>query len=303
MNISEENVKRVDWQGILAFVMVTIALTWPAEIMAYLKGVRFGGTSAQADQAGAFLLIAVTVVPAFSAWIVRATATKEGFATAGLRMCRWQYYALTWIAVPWIYLVIYGLSLALGFAHFNAAFAQFTPAQISWTLAASLSIFIIPALLPAFGSQFGWTGFVLPKLLPLGRWPAAIGYGLLWGVSLLPLAAVGYLYSGHPAGYVLIVLFTCALAMIEAALRIRAGSLYLSIFFAAAFSSQAHGIAPVAVLVTQPLLGGIAGVVGIVVLAAIGAWLLATTPQAAIDAVLALPAKSRARRTGRSRSA
>ncbi|HXP92551.1 MAG TPA: hypothetical protein VN905_03715 [Candidatus Binatia bacterium] len=302
MKISEENAKRVDWQGILAFVMLTIALTWPAEIMAYLKGVRFGGTSA-ADQSSAFLLIAVTVVPAFSAWIVRATATKEGFATAGLRMGRWQYFALTWIAVPWIYLVIYGSSLALGLARFNPAFAQFAPAQISWTLAASLSLFIVPALVPAFGSQFGWTGFVLPKLLPLGRWPAAIGYGLLWGATLLPLAALGYLYAGYPAGYVLIVLFTCALGMVEAALRIRAGSLYLSIFFAAAFSSQAHGIAPVAVFVTQPLLGGIAGIVGIVVLAAIGAWLLATTPQAAIDAILAQPAKSRAKRTGRSRSA
>lgn len=306
MKLSEEKIKSVDWAGILAFVLLTVVLTWPAEIMAYLRGVRFDSVSAQVDHTAEFMLIAVTIIPAFAAWIVRATATKEGFSTAGLRFGAWQYYALVWIAVPWIYVAVYGLSVALGVAHYNPAFVKFAPAQVSWGLMASLSLFIIPGLIPAFGAQFGWTGFVLPKLLPLGLWPATIGYGLVWGLWQLPLAAAGYIYSRHPAGFILIVLFTCVLATIEAALRIRSGSLFLSIFFEASFATQARGIVPLIVFVTQPLLGGAAGLIGIVVLAAVGAWLLATTPQAAVDAILAqqrdAPARIRAKRIARSRS-
>jgi uncharacterized protein len=295
---------RVDRQGILAFVLLVLVLTWPAEIMALLKGVRFDSGSVTVDQTAAFLLIAVNIIPAFAAWIVRATATKEGFATAGLRVGPWQYYVLSWLAVPWIYVLVYGLSLALGVGHVNPGFARLSPLQISWALAASLSIFLLPGLIPAFGLQFGWTGFMLPKLLPLGLWPATVGYGLMWGVWQLPLAVAGYIYSGRPLGFVLIVLFTCALAMIEGALRIRSGSLFLSTFFEAVFSTQARGVVPIFVIVLQPLFGGIAGVTGIVVLGAIGAWLLATTPQAAVDAVLAPPAPARnpAKRSERSRS-
>jgi hypothetical protein len=320
MNLSPENVKRVDWQGTLAFVLLTLVLTWPAEIMAYLRGARFDAGSVGSDQTAEFLLIAVTVIPAFAAWIVRATATKEGFASAGLRFGPWQYYALTWIAIPWIYVVVYALSAAFGLGHFDPTFsvvasrlaqsggatAAGVQTYLTLTLGLSLSVYILPALIPAFGAQFGWTGFVLPKLLPLGIWPATIGYGLLWGIWQLPLAAAGYIYGGRPAGFVLIILFTCSLAMIEAALRIRADSIFLSMFFEAAFSTQARGVAPLLVFVTQPLLGGIAGLTGIVVLAAIGAWLIATTPQAAVDAILEQqregPAKTRAKRIARSRS-
>lgn len=307
---------RTDRQGLLAFLALTVALTWPAEIMAIVKGVRFD--SAATLQTANFLLIAVTVMPAFAAWIVRSTVTKEGFASAGIRFGPWQYYVLTWIAVPWIYVVVFGLSAALGFGRFDpslAAIAARLPADaapgmaqtyVELTLGLSLSISILPSLIPAFGAQFGWTGFVLPKLLPLGLWPAALGCGLLWGLWELPLAFAGYLYGGRPIGFVLLILFIGALAVIESALRVRANSLILSTFFEAAFSTQARGIAPLFVLLTQPLLGGIAGIVGIAILAAIGAWLIQTTPQSAVDAVLAPPAaapvKTRGERSARSRS-
>jgi hypothetical protein len=311
-------VARVDWLGIFAFVFLTVMLTWPAEIMALVRGVRFTGISLQADLTAQLLLFAVSVMPAFAAWLVRSTGTKEGYATAGLRMGPWQYYALVWIAVPWLYIVIYGLTAVFGYGHFDPTLGALTSRLASGgapagatvanylvlTVLLSLSVYIIPALVPAFGAQFGWTGYVLVKLLPLGRWPACAGYGLLWGLWQIPLAAAGYLYLGRPAGYVLIVLFTCAIGLVAAGLRIRADSIFVSTFFEAAFVTQARGVAPLVVFVAQPLLGGISGVVGIAVLAATGAWLIATTPQAAIDKILAdaaLPVPKRKPRAKRGR--
>jgi membrane protease YdiL (CAAX protease family) len=31
-----------------------------------------------------------------------------------------------------------------------------------------------------FGEEFGWRGYLLPKLMPLGRWKAYVLVGIIW---------------------------------------------------------------------------------------------------------------------------
>jgi membrane protease YdiL (CAAX protease family) len=50
----------------------------------------------------------------------------------------------------------------------------------------------------AFGEEFGWRGYLLPKLLPLGEVKAALIVGLIWGPWHLPMLIVGLNYPGQP---------------------------------------------------------------------------------------------------------
>lgn len=52
---------------------------------------------------------------------------------------------------------------------------------------ASLTIANVPMILAGLGEEFGWRGYLWPKLLPLGVWPAFIIIGLVWWASHLPL--------------------------------------------------------------------------------------------------------------------
>jgi len=62
----------------------------------------------------------------------------------------------------------------------------------------------------AFGEEFGWRGYLLPKLLPLGEVKAALIVGLIWGPWHLPLLIVGLNYPGQPIIAVLAVFLLSA---------------------------------------------------------------------------------------------
>ena len=54
----------------------------------------------------------------------------------------------------------------------------------------------LPYLVLAVGAELGWRGWLLPHLLPLGRVPAIVVSGIIWGLSYSPLIYLGYLYHG-----------------------------------------------------------------------------------------------------------
>src|SRR5207247_5450223 len=83
----------------------------------------------------------------------------------------------------------------------------------------SLSISI--NIIFTFGEEFGWRGYLLPRLAPLGGVPAAMITGIIWGLWHTPLIVLdSYNYLGHPyLGVAMTVLFTVALGMILAWLR------------------------------------------------------------------------------------
>ena len=139
----------------------------------------------------------------------------------------------------------------------------------------------VPSALILFGEEFGWTGYLLPKLIPLGRWRAALLYGAIWGAWHAPIIVAGYNYPGYPvAGVAMMILFTSAIALLQAGLWLRSGSVLLTSFVHAGINSQARGIWPLVVVGVHPLLGGATGLIGIAVLALAGAAVLRTAPRA-----------------------
>ena len=279
-----------------AYLAFAFGLAWSAEGIALARGVRFKSLTLGATA----LLACVMFTPGIAAFIVRRFITHEGFATAGLRRGPWRPYLIVWIGVPLLVVGVYALTLLFGLGRFDPTLTQLStrieeaargqtlprlpsmPVLAAAMLAQGLTFGVLITSVFTFGEEFGWTGFLLVHLLPLGRWRAALVYGGIWGLWHAPIIAGGYNYPEYPVlGPVMMCLLTMAFALTQTALRLRYQSVLLTSFFHASINCQGLGVLPMFLVGVSPVLGGITGLVGILVFLALGAWLLARTPQPA----------------------
>jgi hypothetical protein len=284
----------VEWRAVGVYVALAFGLAWTAEGIALARGARFSSLTIGTT----VLLASIMFTPAVAAFIVRRFVTREGFATAGLRRGPWRPYLAVWIGVPILVAAICALTIAVGWGRFDPTLSTLTarieefargqpvpklpPPQVlaAAMFAQSLILGVLITSLFTFGEEFGWTGYLLVRLLPLGRWRAAVIYGGIWGLWHAPIIAGGYNYPGHPIlGPVMMCALTIAFALTQTALRLRYGSVLLTSFFHSAINTQGPGVLPMLVVGVSPVLGGVTGVVGIVTFMALGVWLLARTPE------------------------
>lgn len=93
-----------------------------------------------------------------------------------------------------------------------AGFVPFYPMTM-FLLGMVLCIAAGPTLyaLAVLATEYGWRGYLLPRLMPLGRWRAYIISGLLWGLSVAPFA-VRKANNQHIARILVILVFTIVLS-------------------------------------------------------------------------------------------
>lgn len=94
-----------------------------------------------------------------------------------------------------------------------------------------LSVLIIALFLnivPALGEEIGWRGWLLPKLLRFGPWPAILISGVVWGLWHAPVILLGYNYPGTPGWLALAAMvgFSTIMGGIFGWLRLRGGSVW-----------------------------------------------------------------------------
>ena len=284
----------VQWRGVLAYLALAFGLAWTVEFVALARGVRFTSLTLKTTA----LLASVMFTPAIAAYIVRRFITREGFTTAGLRRGPWRPYFVVWIGVPLLVVAIYAVTVLLGLGRFDPTLSQLTarmeemargrpipqlpppPVLSAVMFAQSLTLGVLITSVFTFGEEFGWTGYLLVHLLPLGRWRAALIYGAIWGLWHAPVIAGGYNYPGYPViGVMMMCALTTVFALSQTALRLRSDSVWLTSFFHAGINTHGPGILSMFVIGASPVLGGVTGIVGIVAFGALGAWLLARTPE------------------------
>jgi uncharacterized protein len=287
----------IDWMGITLFIILTFGISWAIWLGLGALGVPF--------------IIRVSIGmfgPAIAATLVR-LFRHEGFADAGLRLAAHgrngivRIYIAAYVLPPILIAAGIGLALLTGVQHWAfsdnlhtsalALTAQlqnmgqslpsgFTADQLALIsfLAQTVLAFTLAILINmifTFGEEFGWRGYLLPRLSPLGGIQAAIITGVVWGLCHAPLIILnGYNYPGHPwSGVVMMVVFTVALSMIFAWLRFRSGSVWPSTLAHAAFNAQA-GFAIVFLSQADSLLRAPIGVIGLIPTIAFAIWLAAT---------------------------
>ncbi len=286
--------KKIDTRRILIFLAFAFGIAWVAGLIIYLTGGLTNGPQIVPGISLALVLLATVYMgaPALGNIFTR-LITREGWKDMGLRphfKKSWPYWLAGWFLPA-------GMTL-IGAAVFFMLFPQYFDAGLSLVkqqIAASptlsslspwmvviiqlvAGVLIAPILnsFATFGEEFGWRGYLLPKLMPLGGRKAMLLIGIIWGVWHWPVIFMGYEYGfkypGYPwAGPLLFIWITLGFGTFLGWLTLRSHSIWPAVIGHAAI----NGIAAAAIVATtgQPntLLGplpvGIIGSLGYAVLA------------------------------------
>ena len=111
--------------------------------------------------------------------------------------------------------------------------------------------------------------------MPLGKAKAYLALGIVWGLWHAPLILVGFNYPGYPVlGIVWMAALTTALGIFINEMTLRYKSSVLAGSIHGAFNGQGYGIWRILFPDTNPLLGGMTGLVGILVFLVLGLWVV-----------------------------
>jgi len=273
----------IDKKGLTCFLALAFIPTIVLSLLLRKIGVDL------ADKMMAYysiVLAAAMFFPGISAFIVRKFITKEGFRDAGLRIGPKKPYLQAAVFIPLIFIVIYAITALFYSPDFTLrTFMEQngiveTPMEPTAFIALLfISTLIITPLInsiPAFGEEFGWRGYLLPKLLPLGREKALILSGITWGLWHLPFVFfIGFGgYTNRLAGGLVFVAVITLLGVYIGALTLKNESFLLASFMHGVFNAQAYGIWTIVFPDYNHLIGGIGGLIGLLVLLPVAVYYL-----------------------------
>ncbi len=286
---------QVDWKRLWIFLAFAFGIAWLTGLVIYLTGGLVNSPALAQNFTLATLLLSTGYMwaPALANIFTR-LVTHESFANAGIRLFfrqGWPYWVAAWLipaALTIIGAILFYLFLPQYYAGLSIVQAQMQAAGQPVTtnlwgvvlVQILISVIISPLIngLFTFGEEFGWRGYMLPKLMPLGPRTAMIVQGAIWGIWHWPVIAMGYEYGfnyfGFPwIGMLLFLLFTFSAGVFLAWVTLKGRSVWPAVIGHAAI----NGIAALALVFTvgQPplLLGplpvGIIGMLGYLVFALI----------------------------------
>ena len=139
------------------------------------------------------------------AHIITRLVTKEGFKNTylGLNTKGKMGYFIASAAVPLAYSFISMVLIWLIFSGETGLSGLFSAADntTAGLLLLQFSYSVI-CVFPAFGEEWGWRGYMMPKLLELMPKPAAVIVGgVIWGLWHAPLTVVGHNFGVDYPGY------------------------------------------------------------------------------------------------------
>lgn len=279
----------LDRKGIISFLSITFAITYGVEIILILLGVRFDpGTQTQAQLVVAALMWA----PALATFLTMRLVTHEKLEILNLRLGSLRpYLKVAWL-LPLLYILIYGLTWLLGQGNpdwqlvaFRDMVAQTTgPDKVTempspwliWPALYFTSLLAAPIFntLFALGEEIGWRGYLLPKLMPLGKPRAYLLLGLIWSAWHWPMIAIGFNYgkSSFLLSILIFSVLTTGVGIYLNELTLRNRSSLLAGFGHSVFNSQRLGIWGLLFPAANPLLGGSTGLIGALTWLALGLW-------------------------------
>lgn len=279
---------QVPWRRVAIFCAIAFAQAWIIAVILW----RLGGLSA--PQALPLMAVGTMSAPTVAHLLTR-LLTHEGWADMWLRprlRIGWRYWLLAWFGVAALILVGMVVYFALFPQHYDpklTAVLQQIPPEYSispWAIAVQgllLGLLISPFVngLATFGEEFGWRGYLLPRLMPLGVRKATLLTGVIWGVWHAPYIAMGHnyglAYRGAPwLGILAMVWFCVIVGTALAFLSWRAGSVWPAVIGHAVLNGLAN--TPTLFLrgAPNPLLGplvvGVIGGIGFAVVALVLWW-------------------------------
>lgn len=292
---------KVEWKRVLIYLAFAFGIAWAwALVLALNGGLEHSPVIIPfTNYTLAFFVLAFGYMfaPALAHVLTR-LVTREGWNSLFLRprlKRGWLYWLAAWF-LPGLLTVIGAAVFFLVMPQFfdpemklfteqvNAA-AGSTPIPMSMQVLALIQFIQAILLSPflngifTFGEEFGWRGYLLHKLMPLGGRKAVLLSGVIWGVWHWPVIAMGHNYGldyfGAPwLGMLMMVVMCIGLAALLSWATLRGGSVWPAVIGHAGV----NGIAAIGMLFLasqpNPLLGPApTGLIGMAGFAIVTIWI------------------------------
>jgi len=141
------------------------------------------------ERLGAVVILPTMLTPMIAALIMRLFVSKEGLK-GSLGLLRSPKYYLVALVIPAVFFTAVILIVqALGLGEFRWS-------ETGWFAYLMLMLSALVVTLLTFGEEYGWRGYLLPRLLPLGEIRASLLLGVIWALWHLPLLVAGLNYPG-----------------------------------------------------------------------------------------------------------
>jgi membrane protease YdiL (CAAX protease family) len=263
----------LDTRRITIFLLFAFGIAWAFALWVYLSGGIFNSPELFP---GTGITLAIALIALGYMWapalahIFTRILTKEGWKDAKLSPNLAKGWS-TWIAAWLLPAVLTLLGAVVYFMVFPDHYdpelgvlgqmvagvqtqtGEAIPFSL-WMLALiqlGVGIVISPIInsLFTFGEEFGWRGYLQPKLMALGYRKALLLLGVIWGIWHWPVIAMGHnfglSYWGAPwTGFLVMTWFTITAGVILGWLTLRGGSVWPAVIGHAAI----NGIAAAGVL-------------------------------------------------------
>ena len=202
---------------VIIFLVLTFAISWALEFFVVKPIVDGQGYGKSIIAQG--IVAMMMFVPALCVLLTR-LLTKEGFRNSKLTFDigkdRTRYYIIAWLLPPVLcalgavaYFVIYPARFDPTHSYVIQQSAEMgvtiTPEQMEQKVVLDLIVAVLMApllnVITCFGEEWGWRGYMMPKLLgKMKFFPAVLVGGFIWGIWHAPLIAMGHNYGTEYVG-------------------------------------------------------------------------------------------------------
>lgn len=207
--------KKQDVKRILIYVLITFVLTWAYCLLIVYpiaNGEALNGVPALVTQ---LAVAAGMFCPAIGVLLTR-LVTREGFKNAWLKpnlKKHLRFYLLAWFGPAILTFAGMGIYFLLVPGSFdpNCGYMRLTleaagtpadtipmPLNLLMLVQAIQAVFLAPIMnfVTCFGEEWGWRGYLLPKLKNLlPTVPMLLVTGIIWGLWHAPLTIIGHNYG------------------------------------------------------------------------------------------------------------
>lgn len=182
MDITEEpskEVKPVRRFRLWLYLFIVLGLSWPFMCIPLIKAINGIKTSQFEAQVWSGIMMWMVTVGSYvcGRWIFR-----DGFRTIGWR---WGS-ASSWAMAFGLALLVFGAPVVL------ATLIDGIPAGFKWAAFWSTLSYIFVDCIFGFGEEFGWRGYLLPRLWWLGPRRAVMANAVIWWIWHIPTVELGF---------------------------------------------------------------------------------------------------------------